>query len=193
MNLQEQISRMKSMMSLTEKENVDDKVRDIMLNADDWNDFLRALKLKYGKTIPLYHATTKETSEIIDREGFKLTYGKNYKSFDQEPLIYFQIGKSDYVATNRPVLYRLDVPLDFIGDYADIDMDNVDVSDEDLINAGVDIEYWDDISYEIKDAITYFVWNNMSLDGMELLITDRNGDGDIFQGLTPKKVNLDNF
>lgn len=189
-NLQEQISRIKSMMSLTEKENVDDKVRDIMLNADDWGDFLNVLELKYGETIPLYHATTKETSEIIDREGFKLTYGKNYKSFTQEPLIYFQIGKSDYVASNRPVLYRLDVPLDFIGAYADIDMDNVEISDDDLINAGVDIEHWDDIPYEIKDAITYFVWNNMSLDGMELLITDRNGDGDIFQGLIPQKIVL---
>ena len=186
MNLQETIRKVLS----EHNKGKDKKIRDIILNATEWDDFLSALAVKYGDTVPLYHATTKETAEIIDREGFKLTYGKNYKSFTPEELIYFQIGKSDYVASNRPVLYRLDVPLDFIGDYADIDMDNVDVSDEDLINAGVDIEYWDDIPYEIKDAITYFVWNNMSLDGMELLITDRNGDGDIFQGLIPQKIVL---
>lgn len=177
-----------SVMSLTEEKNVDNKVKDIILNADDWDDFIKALGIKYGDTVPLYHATTVETSKIIDREGFKLTYGKNYKSFAKEPLIYFQIGESDYVASNRPVLYRLDVPLDFIASYADIDMDNVDTSDEDLESVGIDMKYWDDMSYEIKDVITYFVWNNMTLDGMELLITDRNGDGDIFKGLTPVKI-----
>jgi hypothetical protein len=177
-----------SVMSLTEEKNVDNKVKDIILNADDLDDFIKALGIKYGDTVPLYHATTVETSKIIDREGFKLTYGKNYKSFAKEPLIYFQIGESDYVASNRPVLYRLDVPLDFIASYADIDMDNVDTSDEDLESVGIDMKYWDDMSYEIKDVITYFVWNNMTLDGMELLITDRNGDGDIFKGLTPVKI-----
>lgn len=166
----------------------DKKVRDIILNATEWDDFLSALAVKYGDTVPLYHATTKETAEIIDREGFKLTYGKNYKSFTPEELIYFQIGHSDYQASNRPVVYRLDVPIDFIAEFADIDMDNVDISDEDLADVGVDMEYFEEMSYEIKDAIRYYVWNNMTLDGMELLITDRNNVGNIFKGLTPVKV-----
>ena len=166
----------------------DKKVRDIILNATEWDDFLSALAVKYGDTVPLYHATTKETAEIIDREGFKLTYGKNYKSFTPEELIYFQIGHSDYQASNRPVVYRVDVPIDFIAEFADIDMDNVDINDEDLADVGVDMEYWDDMSYEIKDVISYYVWNNMTLDGMELLITDRNNVGNIFKGLTPVKV-----
>jgi len=59
----------------------DKKIKDIILNATEWDDFLSALAVKYGDTVPLYHATTKETAEIIDREGFRLTYGKNYKSF----------------------------------------------------------------------------------------------------------------
>lgn len=184
MNIQQTIRKV---LSEHNKER-DKKVRDIILNATEWDDFLRALAVKYGDTVPLYHATTKETAEIIDREGFKLTYGKNYKSFTPEELIYFQIGHSDYQASNRPVVYRVDVPIDFIAEFADIDMDNVDISDEDLADVGVDMEYFEDMSYEIKDAIRYYVWNNMTLDGMELLITDRNNVGDIFKGLTPVKV-----
>jgi len=183
-NIQETIRKVLSEHNKGE----DKKVREIILNATEWDDFLRALSVKYGETVPLYHATTRETAEIIDREGFKLTYGKNYKSFTPEELMYFQIGHSDYQASNRPVVYRLDVPIDFIAEFADIDMDNVDISDEDLADVGVDMEYWDDMSYEIKDVISYYVWNNMTLDGMELLITDRNGVGDIFKGLTPVKV-----
>jgi len=67
-------------------------------------------------------------------------------------------------------------------------MDNVDTSDEDLADVGVDMEYFEDMSYEIKDVIRYYVWNNMTLDGMELLITDRNNVGNIFKGLTPVKI-----
>jgi hypothetical protein len=184
MNLQKTIRKVLS----EHNKGKDKKIRDIILNATEWDDFLSALAVKYGDTVSLYHATTKETAEIIDREGFKLTYGKNYKSFTPEELIYFQIGHSDYQASNRPVVYRVDVPIDFIAEFADIDMDNVDISDEDLADVGVDMEYFEDMSYEIKDAIRYYVWNNMTLDGMELLITDRNGVGDIFKGLTPVKV-----
>lgn len=184
MNLQETIRKVLS----EHNKGKDKKIRDIILNATEWDDFLSALAVKYGDTVPLYHATTKETAEIIDREGFKLTYGKNYKSFTPEELIYFQIGHSDYKASNRPVVYRVDVPIDFIAEFADIDMDNVDISDEDLADVGVDMEYFEDMSYEIKDAIRYYVWNNMTLDGMELLITDRNGVGNIFQGLRPVKI-----
>jgi hypothetical protein len=175
-------------MFLNENENVDNKVKDIILNAEDWDDFINALEVKFGDTVPLYHATTKEVSKIIDREGYKLTYGKNYKSFAKEPLIYFQIGHSDYQSSNRPVVYRVDVPIDFFR-FVDIDMDSVNTSDEDLINAGVDMESWNDWFFsDIKDVIKYFVWNNMTLDGMELLITDRDDEGDIFKGLIPVKV-----
>jgi hypothetical protein len=174
--------------NIRENRNSDKKIKDIILNATEWDDFLSALAVKYGDTVPLYHATTRETAEIIDREGFKLTYGKNYKSFTPEELIYFQIGNSDYQASNRPVVYRLDVPIDFIAEFADIDMDNVDTSDEDLADVGVDMEYFEDMPYEIKDVIRYYVWNNMTIDGMELLITDRNNVGNIFKGLTPVKV-----
>lgn len=172
------------MMFLNENRNVDNKVKDIILNAKGWDDFIKALKVKFGDTVPLYHATSKEVSKIIDREGFKLTYGKNYKSFDEEPLIYFQIGHSDYQSSDRPVVYRVDVPIDFFR-FAYIDMDNVIIDDEDLIDVGVDAK---NLESDISDVIAYFVWNNMTLDGMELLIADRNDEGDIFKGLTPVKV-----
>jgi hypothetical protein len=190
MNLQEQINRIHSMMGVNEsKASIDDKIKNKILNASDFDDWIDAVRMKYGDIIPLYHATTEETAKIIDKEGFKLTYGKNYKSFTPEPIIYFQLGESDYVSSNRPVLYRLDVPIDFLYN-ADIDMDNPNISDEE-ISKYVDMEYWDDLPYEIKDAITYFIWNNFKLDGTELLFSNRfseNPDENIFIGMKPIKI-----
>ena len=166
-----------------------DEIKNKILNATDFDDWVEAVKMKYGNVVPLYHATTEDISKIIDKEGFKLTYGKNYKSFDHEPIIYFQIGESDYVSSNRPILYRLDVPIDFLYN-ADIDMDNPNISDEE-ISKYVDMEYWDDLPYEIKDAITYFIWNNFKLEGTELLITNRfskDTNENIFKGLKPIKI-----
>ena len=111
MNLQEQISRIQSMMNII-KENIHDRVKDIILNATEWDDWVKAVKLQYGDYVSLYHATTEKNAEIIDKEGFKLTHGKNYKSFAKEPMIYFQLGTSDYVSSNRPVLYKIDVPIE---------------------------------------------------------------------------------
>lgn len=165
---------------------LDDQIKEIMINGTEDYHFLDALELKYGKTIPLYHATTLENAAIIDSEGFKMTYGKNYKSFANEEMIYFQIGMSDYVADNRPVLYRLDVPIDFIGSYAEADMDNVSDVDAQIESLGVNM---DDMYSEFRDYFKYYVWNNMSFDGMELLVADRSGDEtDIFEGLVPTKV-----
>jgi hypothetical protein len=164
----------------------DDKVKEIILNATDLRDFGKALQLKYGKYVPLYHATTVENSKLIDDAGFKLTHGGNRLSFANEKNIYFQIGKSDYVATNRPVLYKVMVPISFILKYADADMDNVNIGDEELIDAGINLDELEQLPYEIKDIIRYFIWNDMKLDGMELLIIDRTDD--IFGGLEIEKV-----
>ncbi len=167
------------------KEN--NKIKEIILNANDIDDFIKALQIQYGDTIPLYHATTLENSKLIDEYGFKLVGGKNYLSFSDEPFIYFQIGKSDYLSDERPVLYRLDVPLSFIMDYGYADMDNIDISDEELIDYGVDV---DDLNTDILDMIRYFVWNDFKLDGFELLISNRDGENtDIFKNLTPIKLN----
>jgi len=173
---------------LHEDISTDEKVKDIILNSYDIDGFIEALRLKYGNTVPLYHATTEENAKIIDREGFKLTDGANYKSWSREPIMYFQIGKSDYVASNRPVLYRLDAPLDFISAYAYADMDSAYTEDEELEKLG--IENVDNFpSSDMLDIIRYFVWNDMKLDGMELLIADRNEDGDIFKNLKPIRMN----
>ena len=175
--------------SILREETSSEQIKDIILNGTDFDDWIRAIKMKYGDIVSLYHATTKENSKLIDKEGFKLVDGKNYKSFGKEPILYFQIGKSDYQAENRPVLYRLDVPIDFLYN-ADIDMDGPNISDETLFKY-VDEETWDDLPYEIRDAIIYFIWNDFKLDGTEIFITDRFMDKpgeDIFKGLTPKKI-----
>jgi hypothetical protein len=166
-----------------------DIIKDMILNGSDFDDWIEAVKLKYGEMIPLYHATTKEMSEIIDKEGFKLTYGRNYKSFSPEPLIYFQLGKSDYVSTNRSVLYKIEVPIEFLYN-ADIDMDNPDVSDEEL-SEYVDMDNWDNLPYEIKDAIRYFIWNDFKLEGTELLFTSRfmdDSNENPFKNIKPIKI-----
>lgn len=172
---------------LEQSETIDNKVKELMFNSDEWDGFIEALKVKYGNIISLYHATTIENSNIIDQEGFRLTFGKNKKSWAHEPLIYFQIGKSDYVDSSRSVLYRLDVPVEFIEQYGYIDMDGVNTTDEELMSYGVEFE---GMSSDMKEAVEYFIWNDLSLDGMEIMIQDRDGEGNIFKGLIPTKINV---
>lgn len=170
-------------------ENVNDQIKSLILNPKDYdsiNPLLDALRLKYGEIVPLYHATSLENSKIIDKDGLRLVYGKNYKSFSKEEILYFQVGISDYRDDYRSVIYRLDAPIDWIGTYAYADMDNVMISDDDLIKYG--INNVDDMCSELRDVICYFIWNKMSIDGMELLIADRNQDGNIFKGLKLTKI-----
>ena len=183
MNQQESIRR------ILREETSSEQIKDVILNGTDFDDWIRAIEMQYGDIVPLFHATTKENSKLIDKEGFKLVDGKNYKSFGKEPILYFQIGESDYQSKNRPVLYRLDVPLDFLY-HAEIDMDGPNISDEILFKY-VDEETWDDLPYEIKDAIKYFIWNDFKLDGTEIFITNRflnDLTDNIFNNLKPVKI-----
>lgn len=190
MNLHEEINRIRKVMGLNEDVSVDERIKEKILNGTDFDDWIDAVIMKYGDVVPLYHATTEEASQIIDKEGFKLQeFGKNYKSFGSEPILYFQLGKSDYVSSNRPVLYKIEVPVDFLYN-AEIDMDNPDVSDEEL-SKYVDMDGFEDLPYEIKDAITYFIWNDFKLEGTELMFTNRfmeNPDEDLFKNITPIKI-----
>ena len=190
MNLQENINRIHQMMGIiNESVNVDEEVKDIILNASDYDSFIYALKVKYGEIIPLYHATTTENSKIIDEEGFKLVHGNNRTYMGNEPFLYFQIGHSDYVSFERNVLYRLDVPLEFMWEF-DVDCDSCYASDEDLVKAGVildisDIDdFEDEVDSDTKDLIRYFVDCGMTLDGMEVLTFN----DEIVEKLTPIKV-----
>jgi hypothetical protein len=171
------------------KNTIEQKVKDQILNGWEFSDWINAIRLQYGNIVPLYHATTEETAELIDEYGFKLTFGKNYKSSQKFKLIYFQLGKSDYVASNRSILYRVDVPIEFIERYCEVDMDNVRVSNEEL-SQYVDLEEFDTIESEMRDAILYFIWNNFKLEGTELLASDRDNpdNEDIFMGLKPYRV-----
>ena len=187
MRLQESIRRI--LIEETNSGQSDQKIKDMILNGVDFDDWINAVRLKYGDVVPLYHATTKENSKIIDKYGFKLVDGKNYKSFGKEPILYFQLGESDYVSSNRPVLYRIDVPVEFLYN-ADIDMDGPNITSNELFKY-VDEETWDDLPYEIKDAITYFIWNDFSLDGTEIFITNRfleDTSENIFKNIKPIKL-----
>lgn len=155
-------------------ENINNDISNIILTSNDWDGFIKAVRMQYGDIIPIYHATTIENSKIIDKEGFKLVQGKNYKSFSKDDILYFQLGKSDYVSTNRPVLYELEVPIEFLN-YCDIDMDNVDISDSE-ISKYINLDLLEDLSSDIKDVIIYFIWNDLKLDGFELILHDRYFD-----------------
>ncbi len=134
-------------------------IKNMILNANDWSDFIEAIRLQYGDIVPLYHATTKENSESIDKNGLQLVHGKNYISYSNEPFLYFQLGRSTYVSEERNVLYRLDVPIEFLEKYAYIDMDSVNKVDVDP-----------NLDSDTKDAIQSFISNDYKLDGIELII-----------------------
>jgi hypothetical protein len=167
---------------ISESIDINNKIKEIILNGYEFDSFIEALELKYGQTIPLYHATTLENAEIIDKEGIRPVNGKNYKSFSSNPFVYFQIGKSDYIDDSRCVLYKWDAPIEAMN-YADADMDGVNVSEDDLEKMGIDV---DDIASDMRDIIRYFIWNDMKLDGMELIFTDLGGD---FPEIKPIRVN----
>lgn len=172
-------------------ENDNDLVKNLILNATDWDDFLQAVETKYGKIIPIYHATTIEKSKIIDREGFKLVQGKNYTSFSKEKNLYFQLGKSDYVSSNRPIVYKFQLPVSFLN-YCDIDMDSVSISDSTL-SKYINLDIFDEMESDIKDVIQYFIWNKLKLDGFELILQERYVDNNIKSILNnPKIVSTEN-
>ena len=143
------------------------QLKEKVFNAYEWDGILEAIEFEFGETISLYHATTEEISKIIDEEGFKFTYGKNYKSFQREEIIYFQIGKSDYRSDERSVVYKIDVPVGFLG-IAEVDVDTAYVKDEDIYKHIPEEEY-DLKDSDTRDAIMYFIWNGMTFYGMELL------------------------
>jgi len=161
-------------------ESVDKNVTDMVINASGVDDIVKAMKAQYGNTIPLYHATDEDAAQIIDKEGLKLVKGNNRIDYSDDPFLYFQIGKSDYKSNERPVVYKYDAPLKFIAQYANADMDGVDVSEDDVMNDyGVDIS---ELDVDTREFIMYYVWNNRSFDGMELIL--RNTDGKF-----PKAIN----
>lgn len=166
----------------------DQKIKDLILNGYSFGDWVNAVKLQYGEIVPLYHATTEEVAQIIDKEGFKLTYGKNYKSFANDRIIYFQLGKSDYVSSNRPVLYRVDVPLNFLANYVDIDMDNPSLSDEEL-SKYINLEEFENLESDFSDVIYYFIWNDCKLEGTELLVSENLIDDETLSTLKPIRLN----
>ncbi len=170
---------------ISESLTTQDKIKNIIFGSLEVEGFIKALKVQYGELVPLYHATTLENSKIIDSEGLKLTFGKNFKHFGSQEQIYFQIGKSDYIDDHRCVLYRWDAPLDFLAQYACADMDSVnEIEDEELIKIGIDAE---NVCSEMRDFIKSFIYNGMKLEGMELIITNTDEDSD-FPEIRPVKV-----
>jgi len=161
--------------SLNENNSILKEVKDIVYSATELDDIFGALVIQYGETIPLFHATTEETAEIIKRDGLKLTYGKNYKSFSNDKNLYFQIGRCDYKSSNRPVVLRYDAPISFIEKYAYADVDSVDIDEDEACTiTGRDLE--NETSSDARDFICSFINNGNKFEGLELLIMDLNED-----------------
>ena len=153
---------------------IQNQIKSHILNTIELEGIMAALEIQYGKTIPLYHATSPENFEKIRKVGLKMSFGKNALHFGKSEQLYFQIGKSDYVDSHRSVLIRFDVSLDFFEKYACADLDNVTITEKDLQDLNIDT---DSICSEAKDFIKYFVWNGMKLEGMEIMLVDIDGEG----------------
>ena len=161
-----------------------DQIKQLMLSGHDIESFIKAISLTYGNTIPLFHATTLEKAAIIDVEGLKLTYGKNYKSITNEMNLYFKIGQSTYQSSNRPIVYKWMAPLQFIERFAYADIDSINTTDEDLLKLGLNPE---SMSSDFNDLLCSFIDNNYSFNGMELLIENRDGDNS-FPIIKPQRI-----
>ena len=161
-------------------------VRDMVLGAADWTDWLDAVRAEYGDTVPLFHATTEEAAAEVERVGFLLSEGGDRTSFGGGSTLYFQLGKSSYVAPNRPVLFRVDVPVSFLM-HAQIDMDSVGTTEDDARRYARD---FDERDTDVRDAIQYFVGNWMSLEGTELVFRDSAFDDpdSAFEGILPVRI-----
>lgn len=158
---------------------IQSKIIQLIFNSLEDDGFFEALELQYGKVIPLYHATDLTSYEKIKEEGLVLKEGSNYLHFGYSSQIYFQIGRSDYVDSYRSVLLKYDAPIDWLGQFAFADLENVTVCDEDLLNFGICFEQ---ITSEMKDFLKYYIWNEFKIEGMEIMIRDLDlvGIGEIF-------------
>lgn len=176
------MKNIKSFSSFFESASVEASV----LGATDWKDWLDAVEAEYGDRVPLYHATTEESAKGIETSGFRFSEGGDRTSFGGGSTLYFQLGKSSYVSSNRPVLFRLDVPVSFLM-HAQVDMDSVGASEQD---ARLRVEGFDELDTDVRDAIQYFIGNGMSLDGTELVFRDSAFDDpdSAFDGLLPVRI-----
>lgn len=170
---------------LLESVNIDEEIKQyVLVNYIDDDILVNALSMKYGGIIPLYHATDEESAKIIEIEGLRpVEFAKNRTTRDE--CIYFQIDRSDYVSDNRPILFKWNCTLEYIGKYAYIDTDSVSSSDDELKDLGFNI---DDICSDSQDFLSYFVANDYKLAGMEIFFTNRDNDPE-FPKIIPKRIN----
>lgn len=170
---------------IKESIDVDQQIKDYVLDNYYSEDILvDCLRMKYGEVVPLFHATDEGSVEMINKEGLRpVEWSNNRTTSDQ--CVYFQIGKSDYVASNRPVLYKWDCPLEYFARYAYIDSDSVYTLDEDLEEMGFDI---DGISSDSREFLSYFVANDYKLEGMEIFFANRDDDP-YFPKMMAKRIN----
>jgi hypothetical protein len=164
---------------LNMEQTTNQRIHELMFNSLEDDGFFKALELQYGKVIPLYHATDLNSYEKIKEQGLVLQQGSNYLHFGFSSQIYFQIGKSDYVDSYRSVLLKYNAPIEWLGQFAFADLDNVTVYDEDLLKFGIPLEQ---ITSEMKDFLKYYIWNEFKIEGMEIMIRDLDlgGIGQIF-------------
>lgn len=146
------------------------QVQNMIWTAESIEDIFEAIKFQYGLIVPLYHATTKDNAKIIEKEGLKLTYGKNRLHFGKQLNLYFQIGRCDYKSDVRPIVFKYNSTIDFLHKYSLADMDSISANIDD-VNKKLGRDIYNDVeSFEVSDFILSFFNNNNKLEGLELLI-----------------------
>ncbi len=157
-------------------EKVPKTITDPVLKATNLEDIANELSKEYGGKIPLYHATSLENAKKIISDGLQTTQGKNYKHWGDEDQIYFQVGKSDYKSTERPVVFKTEVDKDWFIKNASADMDGVSVTEKDILDkTGVDIS---ELDSDTRDLIQAYYNNGKKFRGLELLVRNPEG-GDL--------------
>lgn len=164
---------------------IDEKIKQYVLEKYYDDDILEdCLRMKYGRIIPLFHATDEESAAIIEKEGLRpVEWAKNRTTGDV--CVYFQIGRCDYIDDDRSVLFKWDCPLEYFGAYVYVDVDSVYTSDEELEEMGFDV---DAMASEARDFLSYFVANEYKLEGMEIFFANRNEDPD-FPKMMAERIN----
>lgn len=153
-----------------------DEVKSRIVDITDWSDAMKMLTDAYGEYIPVYHAASEEGHKSISKHGLKSSKVSNYKLFGETNGFYIQIGKSDYVSSNRPYLYEAKVPVSIISENSRIDQDGLMDESELSEIVGFDVE---ELDTDTRDFINAVVSNGYNLDGIEFLMDNELSENGI--------------
>ena len=134
------------------------------------SDFKKLLVKQYGETIPIYHGG--EERDLIN-DNLKSQY-LNRTGLSG---LYFTIGKPEYFG--RGVMYRFDVPVDYLIENAELDMEDTQYSDtEDYAELFNITEEWAENTDPEARALSSLMYENKgNMDGIPIIF--RNWDDEV--------------